>query len=86
MTTITIKINEQTSKGKEILEFLKTQGIEIVYNTKKREAKSDLMKKALALSKTVEKNDITMQEIIDEVRDVRNGNLTLQLLQKQNTW
>lgn len=86
MTTITIKINEQTSKGKEILEFLKTQGIEIVYNTKKREAKSDLMKKALALSKTVEKNDITMQEIIDEVREVRNGNLTLQLLQKQNTW
>ena len=73
MTTITIKINEQTSKGKEILEFLKTQGIEIVYNTKKREAKSDLMKKALALSKTVEKNDITMQEIIDEVREVRNG-------------
>jgi len=40
MTTITLRFNEQTAEGKSLLEYLKTQPVEIIKPTTRRAIKT----------------------------------------------
>ena len=74
MTTLTIKINERTIDGKRLLEYIKSQPIEIVkpVRNKKSKSKSALYKKAQKLSASVVSNTTLFEEIVEEVQKVRN--------------